>query len=152
MYAGDMVEFGPAASVLKAPSHPYTMSLLLAMPALTGPRRVLPVLSDHMPGLASFAGLAGCRFAPRCPVKDTACANTRLPPRDVGTGHWVRCAENCAPPACAQAVAAVELPAALALSDRASVDFRNVSLSYNASRGFLGWRRSRFDAVKSATF
>ena len=152
MYAGDMVELGPAASVLKAPSHPYTMSLLSAMPALTGPRRVLPALSDHMPGLASFAGLAGCRFAPRCPVKDTACANTRLPPRDVGAGHWVRCAENCAAPAGAQAGAAIELPAAVALSDRTSVDFRSVSLSYNASRGFLGWRRSRFDAVKSATF
>jgi dipeptide transport system ATP-binding protein len=152
MYAGDMVEFGPAASVLRAPSHPYTMSLLSAMPALTGPRRVLPALSDHMPGLASFAGLAGCRFSPRCPVKDTACANTRLPPRDVDAGHWVRCAANCAAPARAQAGAAIELPVASALSDRARVDFRNVSLSYNASRGFLGWRRSRFDAVKSATF
>ena len=138
MYAGDMVEFGPAAAVLKAPSHPYTMSLLAAMPALTGPRCVLPALSDHMPGLASFAGLAGCRFAPRCPVKDAACANTRLPPRDVGAGHWVRCVENCAAPARAQAGAAIELPVASALSDRARVDFKNVSLTYNASRGFLG--------------
>jgi len=32
MYAGDMVEFGPAAAVLKAPSHPYTKSLLAAIP------------------------------------------------------------------------------------------------------------------------
>jgi peptide/nickel transport system ATP-binding protein len=152
MYAGDMVELGPAASVLKAPSHPYTMSLLSAMPALTGPRRVLPALSDHMPGLASFTGLAGCRFAPRCPVKDTACVNSRLPPREVGAGHWVRCAEHCAAPARAQASATIELPAASALGDRASVEFRNVTLSYDASRGLLGWRRARFDAVKSATF
>ena len=154
MYAGDMVEFGPAAAVLKAPSHPYTRSLLSAMPALTGPRRVLPALSDHMPGLASFAGFAGCRFAPRCPVKDTACGNTRLPRRDVGAGHWVRCAESCAASSRTQADAAIDLPAAAAAapSGRASVEFRHVRLSYNVSRGFLGLRRSRFDAVKSASF
>ena len=46
MYAGDMVEFGPAFAVLKAPSHPYTKSLLAANPDLTGPRRVLPALSE----------------------------------------------------------------------------------------------------------
>jgi len=144
------VEFGPARAVLKAPSHPYTMSLLSAVPVLTGPRRLLPALSDHMPGLGSFAGLPGCRFAPRCAVKDPACANTRLPPRRIGEGHWVRCAESCATGTIASI--APELPANAAAGDKASVDFRNVRLSYNASRGFLGLRRSRFDAVKSATF
>jgi peptide/nickel transport system ATP-binding protein len=150
MYAGDMVEFGPAAAVLRAPSHPYTRSLLAAVPSLSGPRHLLPALSDHMPGLASFAGLAGCRFAPRCPVKDPTCASTRLPPRPVGEGHWVRCA-----PACGQAdiatAAAAEVAAAPA-RDKAAVIFDNVRLSYHAARGFLGLKRSRFDAVKQATF
>jgi peptide/nickel transport system ATP-binding protein len=154
MYAGDMVEFGPAAAVLKAPSHPYTMSLLAAMPALTGPRHMLPALSDHMPGLASFAGLAGCRFAPRCPVKDPACANTRLPPRQIGLGHWVRCAEACgrADIAASATVLAAGARMGARINKPASVDFENVRLSYHAARGFLGLRRSRFDAVKSATF
>ncbi|MET0868943.1 MAG: ABC transporter ATP-binding protein [Pseudorhodoplanes sp.] len=150
MYAGDMVEFGPAVAVLNTPSHPYTKSLLAAMPALTGPRHVLPALSDHMPGLASFAGLAGCRFAPRCPVKDPSCANTRLPPRAVGAGHWVRCAE-----ACGKAditAGAVAQPANAVAGERAAIAFDNVRLSYHAGRGFLGLRRSRFDAVKQATF
>jgi peptide/nickel transport system ATP-binding protein len=150
MYAGDMVEFGPAAAVLTAPSHPYTRSLLAAMPALTGPRHMLPALSDHMPGLASFAGLTGCRFAPRCPVRDPACANTRLPPRQVGLGHWVRCAEACGKADIA--ASATALAAGAQMGERASVDFENVRLSYHAARGFLGLRRSRFDAVKSATF
>ena len=150
MYAGDMVEFGKAADVLQAPSHPYTKSLLAAMPALTGPRHVLPALSDNMPGLASFIGLAGCRFAPRCPVKDPTCANTRLPPRVVGAGHWVRCAE-----ACGKVDLAAGLPAeapGTGTGRRSAVDFENVRLSYHAGRGFLGLRRSRFDAVKRATF
>jgi peptide/nickel transport system ATP-binding protein len=151
MYAGDMVEFGPASAVLKAPSHPYTKSLLAANPDLTGPRRVLPALSDHMPGLASFAGLAGCRFAPRCAVKDPECAATRLPPRIVGEGHWVRCAERCSAGAEAGAGEAITVPAGLADAP-AVVAFDKVRLSYHASRGFLGLQRSRFDAVKSATF
>ena len=152
MYAGDMVEFGPAAAVLKAPSHPYTKSLLAAMPALTGPRHVLPALSDHMPGLASFAGLAGCRFSPRCPVKDPACANTRLPPRSVGEGHWVRCAEACGKADIAAARSLQLDGRRRGLTDAPAVAFENVRLSYHAARGFLGLRRSRFDAVKSATF
>ncbi len=151
MYAGDMVEFGPAASVLHAPSHPYTKSLLAAVPELTGPRRVLPALSDHMPGLASFAGLAGCRFAPRCAVKDPECAATRLPPRLVGAGHWVRCAERCEAAVKADAGELIVLPAGFADAP-ASVVFDKVRLSYHAGRGLLGLRRSRFDAVKSASF
>jgi peptide/nickel transport system ATP-binding protein len=150
MYAGDMVEFGPATAVLKAPSHPYTKSLLAAVPSLSGPRHLLPALSDHMPGLASFAGLAGCRFAPRCPVKDPTCANTRLPPRPVGEGHWVRCAEACGK-ADIGAAAAMQVTAA-EIRDRPAIAFDNVRLSYHAARGFLGMRRSRFDAVKQATF
>ncbi len=124
------------------------------MPALTGPRHVLPALSDHMPGLASFAGLAGCRFAPRCPVKDPACANTRLPPRQVGVGHWVRCAEACGRADIAAAATALAASARMGarINKPRVVDFENVRLSYHAARGFLGLRRSRFDAVKSATF
>jgi peptide/nickel transport system ATP-binding protein len=151
MYAGDMVEFGPAAAVLKAPSHPYTKSLLAAIPELTGPRRALPALSDHMPGLASFAGLAGCRFAPRCPAKDPGCVATRLPPRMIGPAHWVRCAERCGEAEIVGRREPIALPAKLA-DGTASVDFRNVRLSYHAARGFLGLRRSRFDAVKAASF
>jgi len=151
MYAGDMVEFGPASAVLKAPSHPYTKSLLAANPDLTGPRRVLPALSDHMPGLASFAGLAGCRFAPRCAVKDQDCASTRLPPRQIGEGHWVRCSERCEAGVNTESREVISVPAAVAGAP-AAVAFDRVRLSYHASRGFMGLQRSRFDAVKSATF
>ncbi|MFN3349905.1 dipeptide ABC transporter ATP-binding protein [Pseudorhodoplanes sp.] len=151
MYAGDMVEFGPATAVLKAPSHPYTRSLLAAIPELTGERRKLPALSDHMPGLAGFAGLAGCRFAPRCAVKDPACAGTRLPSRSVGPGHWVRCAAACAR-AGAEGVGEAIGFDSVAAEAPAAVSFENVRLSYHASRGFLGLRRSRFDAVKNASF
>jgi peptide/nickel transport system ATP-binding protein len=152
MYAGDMVEFGPAAAVLKAPSHSYTKSLLAAMPELTGPRRVLPALSDHMPGIGSFADLPGCRFAPRCPVKDQSCAATRLPPREIAEGHWVRCAERCSAGGAMEAGALLDMPHPDKVCGNSAVAFGNVRLSYRSSRGFLGLRRATFDAVKSATF
>ncbi|MBM3516928.1 MAG: ABC transporter ATP-binding protein, partial [Alphaproteobacteria bacterium] len=73
MYAGDVVESGPARRLLSDPVHPYAQSLLRASPSLSGPRRRLPTLPDHMPGLLEFGALPGCRFAPRCPVADPAC-------------------------------------------------------------------------------
>jgi len=152
MYAGDMVEFGPAAAVLKAPSHSYTKSLLAAMPDLTGPLRVLPALSDHMPGIGSFADLPGCRFAPRCPAKDQSCAKTRLPPREIAEGHWVRCAERCSAGGPLQAGAPLEVLHSDKDRGNPAVAFDNVRLSYQSSRGFLGLQRARFDAVKAATF
>ena len=75
---------------------------------------------------------------------------TRLPPRSVGEGHWVRCAESCGNAGIAAEREAIELPATLAGAP-ACVEFRDVRLSYHAGRGFLGLRRSRFDAVKAQT-
>ncbi|MDB5836974.1 MAG: multidrug transporter ATP-binding protein, partial [Caballeronia sp.] len=49
MYAGDLVEYGPARDVLDEPRHPYTRALKYATPDLTGPRRRLPVLAQQMP-------------------------------------------------------------------------------------------------------
>lgn len=152
MYAGDMVEYGPAGAVLKEPSHPYTRSLLAAMPQLTGPRRVLPALADNMPGIGSFAALPGCRFAPRCVVKDPVCAGTRLPQRPVGEGHWVRCSEQCAAGAALAEGALLPPPAIDTAAKEPAVAFDNVRLSYHAARGFLGLKTSQFDAVKDATF
>ena len=73
LYAGAVVERGTAAEVLGGPAHPYTRCLNLADPPLTGPRRALYALPDTMPGLRAAAAMAGCRFAPRCPVAAAAC-------------------------------------------------------------------------------
>jgi peptide/nickel transport system ATP-binding protein len=95
LYAGDVVERGPAKQIFGAPFHPYTRALRLANPPLTGPRHGLPSLPEHMPGLAAFAGIPGCRFAPRCPVADPACRNALLPLFEVAPGHFVRCSQRC---------------------------------------------------------
>jgi peptide/nickel transport system ATP-binding protein len=95
LYAGDVVERGPAKAVFAAPRHPYTRALQRANPPLDGPRHGLPSLPENMPGLASFAALPGCRFAPRCPVADPACRDALSPLREVAPGHFVRCSPRC---------------------------------------------------------
>src|SRR5215469_5262516 len=54
LYAGRAVERGPARRVMAQPAHPYTASLKLAGPAMTGPRRALAALPDRMPGLRAL--------------------------------------------------------------------------------------------------
>ena len=96
LYAGEAVEYGPAKTLFSAPRHPYTRALQLANPPLTGRRRRLVNLPEHMPGLGGLASLTGCRFAPRCPVADPACAGTAPAVMPVAAGHWVRCSPGCA--------------------------------------------------------
>ena len=96
MYAGDLVELGPARTVLREPIHPYTRSLKYANPPLDGPRRVLPTLAEFMPGLAAISAMPGCRFAPRCPTREPGCEAELPALREFAPGHMARCAEACA--------------------------------------------------------
>ncbi|MER6466713.1 ABC transporter ATP-binding protein [Streptomyces sp. NPDC001228] len=85
MYRGVIVEEGPAADVLRGPSHPYTALLVEAAtrPVASG----TPDAADTAP-----ARPGGCRFADRCTRRiDGLCADVPPPERDLGAGHVVRC-------------------------------------------------------------
>jgi oligopeptide/dipeptide ABC transporter ATP-binding protein len=69
MYAGRVVEEGPAAEVLRHPRHPYTEGLLRAAPRLA--REKLAAIPGTVPPLAALP--AGCAFAPRCPKHIAEC-------------------------------------------------------------------------------
>jgi len=73
LYAGRIVEIGPARSLLDAPWHPYTQGLLAARPRLLlgAGRAALRPIPGQPP--APEAGLIGCRFAPRCPLAGPEC-------------------------------------------------------------------------------
>ncbi|MCW3474356.1 dipeptide ABC transporter ATP-binding protein [Limobrevibacterium gyesilva] len=89
LYAGAVVEQGPARKVFGLPSHPYTRCLQLANPSMRGARRALYALPEQMPGLRALTGIAGCRFAPRCPVAADECRS--LDPPLAGDGHKAAC-------------------------------------------------------------
>jgi peptide/nickel transport system ATP-binding protein len=91
LYAGRAVERGPARLVMAHPAHPYTRSLKLAGPAMTGPRRALEALPDRMPGLRALKDLAGCSFAARCPIAIPECRAAEPPLAEVTEGHAAAC-------------------------------------------------------------
>jgi peptide/nickel transport system ATP-binding protein len=73
MYAGRVVEEGPAAEVFAAPRHPYTIGLLRSVPRLDRPRDVaLETIEGLPPNL--LRPPAGCRFAPRCAARLPVCS------------------------------------------------------------------------------
>ncbi|AUN39268.1 Glutathione import ATP-binding protein GsiA (plasmid) [Tsukamurella tyrosinosolvens] len=96
MYAGQIVEQGPADEVVRNPRHPYTDLLIEASP---DPERIgsttraerfsveneigdIPVVIDPAPG---------CRFAARCPHALPVCGGEDPQTIEVADGHLVRC-------------------------------------------------------------
>ncbi|GAA4873101.1 ABC transporter ATP-binding protein [Pseudonocardia benzenivorans] len=71
MYAGRLVEEGPAAQVLGEPRHPYTSGLLPALPTPGVARGALRSIVGSPPPVGAFP--AGCAFAPRCPQARPSC-------------------------------------------------------------------------------
>ncbi|KVE35550.1 ABC transporter ATP-binding protein [Burkholderia sp. TSV86] len=76
MYAGRTVEYASAASIFAAPSHPYTIGLLNALPRLDAPDDAPLVAIAGNPPLPG-QGLAGCAFAKRCACATERCATER---------------------------------------------------------------------------
>lgn len=75
MYAGRVVELGPASRVLRQPRHPYTLALLAAMPR---PGGGLPEpLDGELPSLAPPP--PGCAFSPRCAMAVSSCHSGPAP-------------------------------------------------------------------------
>jgi oligopeptide/dipeptide ABC transporter ATP-binding protein len=91
MYAGQIVEAGPAAEVLARPKHPYTQCLIRSVPSLDADVERLTAIPGAVPRLGAWPG--GCRFHPRCPVARETCGQQepRLEPAAEGIRHEVRC-------------------------------------------------------------
>jgi peptide/nickel transport system ATP-binding protein len=96
MYAGEIVETGPAATLAESPLHPYTQGLLQSFPPLTGPRVKLNGIAGAPPDLREPP--AGCRFHPRCPycAPENAALYLRQTTerprlREITAGHFVAC-------------------------------------------------------------
>ena len=86
MYAGQIVEHGPAEEVLRAPEHPYTRALLDCVPGESRQVRPIPGRAANLRALPP-----GCRFASRCQERDRHGKAEQPPPLVRHGDRLVRC-------------------------------------------------------------
>ena len=90
MYAGRIVEEGPAKAIFHNPKHPYTKGLLNSVPRLDQTRRTkLEPIEGQPPDLGALGH--GCRFLERCRYSDEKCAAEDPPFFKVEENHWSAC-------------------------------------------------------------
>lgn len=92
MYAGEMLESGPAEEITQSPAHPYTQLLVSAAPdpdaAARGERQRTRAPGEN-PSLIDPP--SGCRFHPRCPHAMEICSQERPPHFSINAAHWAAC-------------------------------------------------------------
>jgi peptide/nickel transport system ATP-binding protein len=92
MYAGEIVERGPAPDVYRDPRHPYTTALLDAVPTIAG--------EAQLRGLSGAAPIETpgyrCGFAERCALVAPECLD-RIELRPLGNGREARCTRDAVP-------------------------------------------------------
>ena len=96
MYAGQIVEMGKVRELIDSPEHPYTRSLLAAVPVLGEDSGRLSTIPGSVPLPAEFP--AGCRFSTRCercfrasPEEQKRCREEIPVLRECGNGHFCAC-------------------------------------------------------------
>jgi peptide/nickel transport system ATP-binding protein len=94
LYAGEVVEEGPALEVFSEPRHPYTVGLLRSIPSrdlsdTSSGRGVLQTIPGSLPSPGSIT--QGCIFAARCGLADDHCRKDAPPLYELGGGRGARC-------------------------------------------------------------
>jgi peptide/nickel transport system ATP-binding protein len=89
MYAGRVMEYGPAVEIFSQPQHPYTWGLLDSMPTVERRLASLVPIEGSPPSL--LAPPAGCPFHPRCPYRFEPCDNVVPPLVAPEGGHLDAC-------------------------------------------------------------
>ncbi|MEU6424882.1 ABC transporter ATP-binding protein [Microbispora sp. NPDC046973] len=89
MYAGRLVEEGPAAEVMDRPAHPYTARLAACDPPVTHRLPELPTIPGSVPRPYAVSG--ACAFADRCDLAVEACRTAEPALAEVAAGHRAAC-------------------------------------------------------------
>ena len=92
MYLGKIVEMAGKEEIYSAPAHPYTKSLMSAVPVPdpdVETQRQRIILKGDLPNPANPP--SGCRFRTRCPIAIDECAKVDPPQYQLGPAHWAKC-------------------------------------------------------------
>jgi peptide/nickel transport system ATP-binding protein len=91
LYAGELVEEGPAEEILANPRHPYTVGLLRCTPrgGLRKDRGKLDTIPGFLPAIG--AHLPACVYVHRCGLAEEICAREKPVDSQVGLRHTSRC-------------------------------------------------------------
>jgi oligopeptide/dipeptide ABC transporter ATP-binding protein len=90
MYRGNIMEIAPTEELYENPYHPYTRTLLSAIPELE-PGRVQEAITMPEDLPTNAVPPPGCSFQGRCPHEASQCRDEKMSFQKVGTDHFVRC-------------------------------------------------------------
>ena len=149
MYAGRIVELGRTRDIFNRPRHPYAVGLLDCLPTLRRGREPLTAIEGQPPDLAHVP--EGCSFAPRCPMAEPRCSETRPPLEPLDAEHLVACIRAGETATLGRRAAAVSLvaPAVVEPQNNADVvlEARQLTKHFPLARGTIFGRR--FGTVKA---
>lgn len=89
MYLGDLVELCESEELYDNPLHPYSKSLISAIPTTTQEKKERIILKGDIP--SNIFPPSGCKFRTRCPIAKPRCAKVKPELREVAPGHQVAC-------------------------------------------------------------
>ncbi len=92
MYLGRVVEEAPSEEVFSRANHPYTQSLLAAVPRIEARKKIFNVVKGEIP--SPLNPPPGCHFHPRCPAAMERCRVERPVLRVIAPGHRSACHLN----------------------------------------------------------
>jgi peptide/nickel transport system ATP-binding protein len=96
MYAGQIVERGPAEELTQRPAHPYTQLLVASAPDPDNLGSSLRSQSSgtprsRRPPEVTGPATSGCPFSPRCPFADDRCRQENPPPQPISASRSAAC-------------------------------------------------------------
>lgn len=90
MYLGEIIESGPTEEIINNPKHPYTQSLISAIPSMDPREERTRTIIEEQPE-ESVARTPGCNFAPRCSEAMEHCHTTDPENYDIDESHQTKC-------------------------------------------------------------
>ena len=89
MYAGAVMEYGPASTVFDDSRNPYTRGLMRSLPYHQKRKARFQVIPGQIPDPLNLP--KGCPFNPRCDMVIDRCRDIKPELEEVSPGHWSKC-------------------------------------------------------------